>query len=372
MQLLRVPGILLLVLGVSLCVAGQRAARSVCDYYPPESRVRDLSLQGWFNWHDGPYVDDRDRSRSTDVVVDYGELSSSSSFGHTIDARAEIRGTSEGWTEELAGSASLRTHTNEDVFLVGALGLDASSVSGLELDVTGGIGSGRFRNVTPLAQAIRVQNELLDLGELLAPVGDDMLLELAQILGDVASTDDEKTIRVTERLVETGLTSGEQLGVRGLLAIEEIVGSQDQTRLCGRDIQARLGASARIAPQFDLAATGILLARFAAVPDPISQVDSDIEVKMRLAHPDELNVEADLSYTRRLPGSWSGRAEYRLVVDRMWTDRDLTTMAHRFSASLSTQVLTAVGLSFTGDAEYETGDEEISFTLTVQLEADLL
>ena len=164
----------------------------------------------------------------------------------------------------------------------------------------GGIGTGRFRDVTPLAQAIRIQNDLLDLGELLAPVGDDALLDLAQVLGEVGPTDDEKVVQLVERLIGTGLVPGNELGVRGLLAVEEILTSTE-TRLCGNDIQARLGASAMLSPTFNLSATGTLLVRYAAVPDPVSQFDSSAEAKIRLARPEEMSIESDISYARSLP-----------------------------------------------------------------------
>jgi len=366
--------IALVALALSLSIAGvaQRAARSVCDYYPPDSRVRDLGVQGWLNWYDGPYADDRERAISASLVADYADLSSSSTFGHTLDARAEVRGTAEGWTAALVGAGTLRSHLDEALFLVGALGLDADIDASLELDATAGIGSGQFRDVTPLARAITLQNDLLDLGELLAPVGDDVLLVIARILGEVRPTDDEKAVRIAETLVATELLTDEQLGIRGLLAVEEAVADDEPSRLCGRDVQARIGATARLLPDANFAAAGILVARLAAVPDPVSQFDSRAEAKIRLAHPDELAIDAEVSYERRLPDDWTARAEYRLAIDRMWTAPETRSVAHAVSASLTTQLPGSVGVTLAGEASYETGDEELSFTLTVHLEADVL
>lgn len=350
----------------------QSVGRSVCDYFPTESRIEDLSLQGWFSFYDGPYADDRERASSADLIMEYSRLYSSAALGHSLDARVEARGTLNDWLLELTGSGSLRRHLEDRFFLVGGLSTDGAWADRWEADLTGGVGTGRFRDVTPLAQAIRVQNSLLDLGELLAPVGEEVLLELAQILGDVSFTDDEKTIALSDRLLETDLTVGDQLSVRGLLVIEQIIGSEDQTRLCGRDIQARLGATLRLVPEWSLAATGIIHGRYAAVPDPISQIDAAAEMRVRLGHPNEFRVDSDVSYTRRLPGNWRLRAEYRLGIDRMWTDPEQTSVVHRLSGSLSTELFNSIGLSVSGDLEHRTGDEEISFSLAVQLEADLL
>ena len=350
----------------------QGATRSVCDYYPPDSHVRDLGLQGWLNWYDGPYADNRERAISASLVADYAGLSSSATFGHTLDARAEIRGTADAWTAALVSAGTLRSHLDEALFLVGALGLDADTDASLELDATAGIGSGQFRDVTPLARAITLQNDLLDLGELLAPIGDDALLAVARILGETGPTGDEKAVGIAEALVATELLAGEVLGIRGLLAVEEAVAADEPTRLCGRDVQARIGVTTRLLPDVDLAAAGVLVARLAAVPDPVSQFESRAEAKIRLARPDELAVDAEVSYERRLPDDWTARAEYRLVIDRMWTAPETRSVAHAISASITTQLAGSVGVTLAGEAAYETGDEEISFTLTIHLEANVL
>ena len=364
---------LFMVLSLSAITWG--AGLSVCDYEPPESRIADLSLLGSFNWVDGPYADDRNRSISASLVGDYTGIYSSASFAQALDARTEIWANDDDWTASLFGSGSLRSFFGDgkatDLFGVGAIGFSVSTRAGLELDLTGGIGTGRFRDVTPLAQAIWIQNELLDLGELLAPVSDDALLELAQILGAIDVTDDEKVVQLVDRLVATELVPGEDLGVRGLLAIEDIFVSGDETRLCGRDIQARLGVSALLVPEFSLAMTGILLARYAAVPDPVSQFDSSAEAKIRLAHPEQMNIQAEISYARRLPDGWTARAEYRLAMDRMWSDATAITISHVASGSLTTQILGSVGLSLVGSAQYHTGDEEVTLTLAVYMETDL-
>ena len=350
---------------------------SVCNYEPPESRISDLGLQGSFNWYDGPYADDRNRAISASLVGDYTGIYSSASFGQVFDARTEMRVDANGWTASLSGSGSLRSFfvaervVSADLFGVGAVGFDASTRTGLGLDLTGGVGTGRFRDVTPLAQAIWIQNELLDIGELLAPVTNEALLDLAQILGGVAQTDDEKVVLLVDRLVATELVPGDELGVRGLLAIEEILTSGDVTRLCGHDIQARVGVSAILYPEFSLATTGILLVRYAAVPDPVSQFDSSAEAKLRLARPEEMSVQTELSYTRRLPDGWTARAEYRLNIDRMWSDPTATVISHTASGSLTTQIFGSVGLSLVGSAQYHTGDEEATLSLTVYVETDL-
>jgi len=374
-------GVLLAFLVCLLSAVALGSTLSVCSYEPPESRISDLVILGSFNWYDGPYADDRNRAISASLVGDYRAMISSAAFEQAVDARTEIRADDNGWTADLSGSGSLSSffgadsmtgaRFSGDLFGVGAVGVSGSTRTGLEVDLTGGVGAGRFRDVTPLAQAIWIQNELLDLGELLAPVTDDTLLELAQILGGIEMTDAEKVVALVDRLATTELIAGGDLGVRGSLAIEDLLSSGDETRLCGRDIQARLGVSATVYPEFSLASTGILRLRYAAVPDPVSQFDSGAEVKIRLVHPEQMNIQANISYVRRLPDGWMARAEYRVIANRGWTLPGTTDVSHAASGSLTTQIFNAVGLSLVGSAQYHTGDEEITLTLALYMETDL-
>ncbi|MFC2078865.1 hypothetical protein ACFLSZ_02685 [Candidatus Bipolaricaulota bacterium] len=360
-----------LIILTTLSAGAQQFGSSACDYEPPESRVVDLGLQGAFNWYDGAFTDDRNRTISASLLSEFTSLFSSASSGWTLDGRAEVRLEGNAWSGNLAGSGSLSSFFDDDLFGVGALGFDASSDAGFELDLTGGVGKGRFRDVTPLAQANEIQNTLLDLGELLAPIADTTLLDLARILGEVGPTDEDKVVRLAERLVATDLIPGNDLGVRGLLAIESVLSSLDETRLCGYDVQARLGASAMFIPEFSLAATGILEARYAVVPTPVSRFRASAEAKFRLAHPDQLSVVADVSYSHRLPDGWTGRVDYRLGFDRLWSAADVISMSHAIFATLNVQIFGSTGLSLVGSGQYKTGDEEITLALSVFLEAEL-
>lgn len=347
----------------------QQHALSVCDYEPPESRIADLGLQGSFSWYDGPYTDDRNRLFAASLNADYSGLYSSESYAQQFDAWAEIRGKVSGWTVGVEGAGSILTFLDESLFAVGAFGVDVSNEIRVEIDLTAGIGTGRFRDVTPLARAIQIQDALLDLGELLAPVSNETLLDLAQILGEVGPSDDERIVSLVDRLVATQLLRGETIDIRGLLEIDRILAEAETSRLCGRDAQVRLGASAMLLPEARLSATGVLLARYALVPDPVSQVEASVETKLRLAHLEQLNIGADLSYVRRLPDGWTARAAYRTNVDRMWTDTEATLWSNAVSSSLTTQIFGSVGLSLVANAEYKTGDEELTFSLGVHLEA---
>jgi hypothetical protein len=369
---MRRPGLAIVMLVAafaSLVAHAQNGPLSVCDYAPPESRITSLGVQGSFSLYDGPYADDRARVLAASLAADYSGLDSSASFARQLDLRADLRGSTTTWSANVEGSGSVRTFWEGDLFGVGTIGVDASVASGVEVDLTAGVGKGRFRDVTPLAQAIRIQNALLDLGELLAPVANETLLDLARILGEVGLTDDERIVRIAERLELTDLTSGEELGVRALLKIETVLREAGAARLCGSDVQASLGAAAILLPEARLSATATILGRYALVPDPVSQVEARAELKTRLAALEQMSASAEISYARRLPEGWTARAAYSLDLDRMWTDAERTICGHTVSSSLTTKIFGDVGLSLVANAEYRTGDEEITFSIGVYVEA---
>jgi len=361
----------MLLLG-SLSGVAQRSLVDVCDYDPPESHVLDLLMQGSFNWYDGPYQDDRSRAVAGSLLAEFSRLDASSTYGATIDGRGEVRGTPDGWSASLTGSGSLTLPISGDTFGVAALGVDAASSAEIELDLTGGLGVGSFRDVTPMANAIRIQNALLDLGALLAPLNNDQLLSLARLIGEVGPDDEAKLSSIADLMAGTGLLPDEELELQGLLAVEEILESDGDTRLCGRDVQARVGASVILTPAVQVSAAGLLLARYAAVPDPVSQWEASAQLRFRVTRPEEMDVKADVSYDRQLPAGWTARGEYRVTVDRGWSDPSTVSLLHEASATLTTQLFDLVGLSLVGDIRHQTGDEELTVSLAIHIEADLL
>jgi len=368
MKRLMLVALLLVSLGGRSIDGPAQSVVSLCDYTPAESRVLDVRLQGSFQWYDGPLTDDRALSMSGSA--DYGFVYASSTTGRRLDAAVELRGNEAGWPFSARGDGDLKMFWNDDLFALAALGANASE-DGLEADLTIGMGVGRFHDVTPLAKAIRVQDALLDLGVLLAPLENEPLLALARIVGEVGPTKEDRTIAAADHLLATGLVRDGVLGVRGLLAMEEILTSAEGGRVCGRDVQARIGLSALLLPELSVATTGVLLYNLALVPDPISQITANASCKLRLARPGELSGDLSAAYTRRMPEGWTARAVYRLTVDRGWSRPGETRVGHVLSASLTTQLFGAIGLSFAGELRHETGDEEISSSLTVHLAYDL-
>ncbi len=342
--------------------------RSPCDYTPPESHLRELKLRGDVRWHDDAYADDRGSTLSGTLQTSFRLLSESPETGWGVDAQA--RTSLSGGILELAlsASASGRSYWENDLFGVGSLALSAELPARLDGDLTAGIGLGRFRDVTPLAQAIRVQNTLLDERLLVAPLPTRVLDELAAAFGAVGLSTTERLIRVEQVLIDSGLLEDGALGVPGLVSIIDIV-ERGEIRLCGWSIQARAGVRMMNYPTPRISEAIVLAANWAQVPDPVSQWTAAATWITDLRLAEAYTLEASLRYTRRLPGGWRAEGAYRFV--RRTGEDDEAEHRHLATGELRAELGRAVSLAITGELAHVTGYEEPAVTVSVHLTYDV-
>jgi len=354
-------------------VGGACAANplSPCDYAPAESSFVRLSTEGSLQWYDDAYTDDRGSSLSGSALADFRQIYDSGSFAYRVEASTELSLRPEDLQIEATVAGDYKRYFRDDVFTVGAVELSGDIADGFEANATGGFGAGRFRDVTPLAKAIKIQNAFLDAGILLAPVEEVILLEAAQTLGEVGPTQDEKIAQIEQLLLETGLVKDDDIGAMGLLRLEEIVVSLEEARLCGWDVQVRVGVSASAWPFEGLVDTLVLDWNWAVVPVPVLQWVANATLKLRPTQWEHYVAELELATSRRLQGNWRLRADYRLSYDHLWSDPD-PTVDHRLHASLLAEVAANLSVSLTGEIGYDTGDEEPTAMLTVHLAYDVL
>ena len=344
---------------------------SPCDYAPAESSFVRLSTEGSIQWYDDAYADDRGSSLSGSAVADFERIYDSGSFAYRLDANTELSLRPEDLQIEASIAGDYKRYFRDDVFTVGAVELTGDTADGFEADATGGFGAGRFRDVTPLAKVIRIQNAFLDAGILLAPLEEPILLEAAQTLGEVGPTQDEKIAQIEQLLLKTGLVKDDDIGARGLLRLEEIVASLEEARLCGWDVQARVGVSASAWPFEGLVDTLVLDWNWAVVPVPVLQWAASATLKLRPTNWQRYVADLELATSQRLGESWRLRADYRLSYDHLWSGED-PTVDHRLHASLLAEIAANLSVSLTGEIGYETGDEEPTAMLTVNLAYDVL
>ena len=117
------------------------------------------------------------------------------------------------------------------------------------IDVTPGVGSGRFIRVTPLAQAVRIQEFLIEEGVIKGPLPDETLIELAQVIerrdefeARYGDRYEVKWLKEMERIVlESGQFAHAGLGAVGSLRVYEVLFEERvNERYTGWDVRAGL------------------------------------------------------------------------------------------------------------------------------------
>ena len=359
---------------LSLTLGGTiRAAISTpCDYSPAESRLMSLTLQGNLQWLDDAFFSDAADMLTGGFSADFVRLFESLPFGYRLEGKTDLSFSAAAFSLDLTAGSNFKWYVRGDTFAIGAVDARYDGAEEMGLDITGGLGYGRFRDVTPLSRAIRIQNTLLDEGFLLAPLTDEVLQTMAQILGrvDVASSD--KLVVLEELLLETELVQRGDLGAKGLFLLEEIATAPMEARLCGWDVQLRFGVAASGFSPTRLSEAVVLSGNYAIVPDPVSQFQASARYLTRLADLDRYFLEGSLFYGRRFRENWRIRAGYDFSLDCLWDEAgEALEYDHSAWISLLGQLSANLSVAIDGELSYQTGDEELTKSLSVQFSYDV-
>ena len=237
-------GHVVMVLGawlVAFSVCG--LAISLCEFYSPVTQLSDLRLSFGYRYFDDAATADVDVN-SGRITLDYDQFTDSPDFGFTLFGTAELavdQLVPTGWLGH--GAGTFRYYLMEEVPLFAYGGLDASLATGQPqpgVDVVVGVGYGRFTDVTPLAKAVTIVDELIELDALAGPLSDEMLMEAGQVIGRrVEYGDIKELVADIETLIES--ETGAPLDARALLTIEEVVLAVGTDRKCGWAVQGGVG-----------------------------------------------------------------------------------------------------------------------------------
>ena len=348
---------------------------SPCAYTPAESRLTQLAVQGSFQLYDDPYRDDRNSAFTGTLQADFTRLLDSERFGYRLDGRGRIGLSPSGLDPQLQGSGSFKRYLSDadrgdDRFAVGAVEVRLARAALPYLNVTGGLGLGRFRDVTPLAKAIRIHDQLLDRGALLGPLPPEKLLEIAREIGRPGRSAGEVLERIESLIEATGLVGDEGLGARDLLEIEQILTSREEARLCGWEFQGGVG--------FEVSGAGpeapalhealVLSGRYAQVPDPLTQWTASARWTSGFDPLARYALQVTASYGRQL-ASGHLRLRYTFTRDRLSNEQPLDR--HQLSGTLTLPISLNFSLVIQGEIVYQTGFEEPAESLTVQFSYDV-
>ncbi len=349
------------------------ASQSPCDFTPAESHFAHLNIQASYQWFEDQFSPPHTSTSTGTLVLDSTEIYDSAASGYQLDGNARVAFGTTGLDLSLAGSGNLKSYLQQDTFEIGAVSVRYALTGGLEVELTGGLGKGRFHDVTPLAKAIRIQNRFLDEGILIGPMADELLHALAQSIGAVGPSSNELLATIEREIEATGLVQGGTLGAHALTEIESILASTEEARLCGWDVQARAGLAVTTVPQPKLSEAIALSWDYAVVPDPVSQWQASANWVSGLNFLDRYSFTVSASYGRRIGDNWRIRASYDFSRDLLWSTAHTTPFDHHLaSATFISQLSVQLGVTISLELEYETGYEQPTKTLTLHLSYDVL
>ncbi|MDD5220443.1 MAG: hypothetical protein PHV11_07745 [Candidatus Bipolaricaulis sp.] len=226
-----------------LGVATAAAAIGLCDYVSPETNLTDITFSfsyRYFNDAATPQVD----ASGGRAAIDFKQLYDSPDMGYTIAANGAIL------LEDLTPSSGLgsaagtfRYYLMDDAPLFGFGGLAATIASGQPkpgVNLTAGVGYGRFSDTTPMAKAFTIQDELAAAGTLSGELSEETLLAMADVIGQLAEY--ETVQDCAAAVVETiQAATGVTVEPREVLTVEEILVATGDERNCGWSVQGGIG-----------------------------------------------------------------------------------------------------------------------------------
>jgi hypothetical protein len=358
-----------LLLSLLLIVVAPPAAAGLplCDFTPAESRLTKLTFQGNLQLIADPSQQDHPRPVTGTLQGSFMQLMDSPLFGYRLEAEGDLNLSPTGIDPRLRATSSFKRYFREDFFNVGALDIESYATAPLVADLTGGLGRGRFRDVTPLAKATRIQNSLLDQGALQGPFGEKTLQELAKRLAQPGASLGELMEQLEKLIEATGLVTGGELGAEALLRIEQIATSSEEARLCGWEVQASLGLEMSGFPPARFNEALVVSWDYALVPDPISQwtVSARLISGFRLMA--DHSLQASIFYGRRIGEAWRVRLNYTFTRDRTGNPGSSGAVdRHQLTGKMVLQLSPEVNLTMNGELIQEEGYRWPLTNITVQ------
>jgi hypothetical protein len=363
---------LILGLAVTACsVIG--FGQPLCQFEMPESTIGTANLSFSYRHFDDGCTPGIDASNGW-LTGRLERLHDSPNFGYTMWVNTQIE--LETWVATSwlgSGSMSYRYYFAEELplFLYAGVRVDAATYfvqPGCE--VRSGIGIGRFRDVTPLAQAYRIVDELLRSGSIKhLPSRQDILRIAERIAGeDSFDTFDEYVSSVAE-LVRSVV--GGTLASSSVLEIRDRLENGAVERYCGAIVQYGVGFE--------------LVDPYRGTEDILYVVSGDVgralrpdaQLRCRLsvsgASEDflgENNSSLELIYDALLPNERGVRADY--TVQRAASGQSDEAVLFQSATVEYTLGVGTADLAFDLALSRESGDPKWSVDLSVSLALDLL
>jgi len=344
---------------------------SLCSYQSPETLLMDARTSFSYQYYDDANTPAIDVSTGR-VDFSFSRLRDTAIYGSVVRLNGNVGLTNflpSRWMGE--GEASFRYYVSKELPLFGFGGIHGITTTGqtqLGLDIQSGFGFGRFKDVTPLAKAMVIHQNLRASNAISKPLSDDVVMKIGQTIGSLSVVNPvENIVVMIESLVETVIDG--QLDARSLLMIEDVVMGSDPQRFCGFSAQAGLGYELLDpfgGPQGFLVA---LSADAAYAPDQNGQMQGHLGFSGPFDIANENTLTGTFSYEILITKSSSLDAGY--TFQRVQTVNLAPTTSHGISCNVVFKVASIdvlVGLSYTRS----TGDPGWSVGCSISASMDLL
>ena len=381
-----------LVLAMGIGSIGHGEEISLTEYEVPISSMEDLYVSFVYDYNDGP-VDDEGLDKTADDVTDKGRLSvvystfhESLPFGYAINVTgigARDGDAAEVYTHDLTGSIRgkkyfprRREDERNDAFGYGKLtASSATPYDNVASTVSIGLGYGRFINATPLARAIRIQEELGRENALKSPVPKEALLKLAMLL----TSDKQEEYRarhkevwekyyleaIEEVLVQSGAIQGDRLGAVPMVRIREVLDEVVHDRYYGFELSGGVGYElTQPYSEMDKDPVGELNVKYARPVGIRTQITEIVTVTTPFT--DILGKESSLLATTSL--SYEATRQVDLIASYLFNADNLRgegnfELNHSLNAGCVLYTEGRSSISITGSLHKAEGDEEITKAL---------
>lgn len=336
---------------------------SLCEYTPLQDQLQSLTLSGDYRYFEDRYLDDRGNASIGHIALQGIMWAEGPEWSYNITGSVRLEVTSQvTLSTMLMSEGSLRRYLDGNLFLLG--GVDTASApfqEGFIVRALGGIGAGRFRDVTPFAKAIQISQALQEAEILTQPLSDSELKSVADV---IARQPELGIVGVLEGIEQQ---IGKPLGVQGVIAIQDIVGSRE-SRFCGWDVTAAVGYTV-ISPTGETNALARVAANFATPPDAVSQVLAQARLYIPLPFTNNMWLTVSASYARLLMST----ANLNIAYSYNWAQlAGREHQAHNLDATLRLMVSPSWSTVVKGQASLATGYQELEWSFSIGFEYSLM
>jgi hypothetical protein len=305
--------VFLAMVGLLLSAGVSAAALGVCEYVSPETNLQSLGLSMSYRYFDdlGTLGVDSSGGRA---AVDYNRLFDSLEFGYTLAGDAELL-LADFLPTSWSGSATgtIRYYFMDDAPLFGFGGVDTSIATGQPqpaVHMSVGVGYGRFSDVTPLAKAFKIEQELMKADAITSPLGDTALMGIANVIGGTYASAKDQVAEVVNQIQSA---AGATLAPRQVLKVEDLVLETGDARYCGWAAEAGVGY--QLVDPYEQPQSFLITASADAafVPNPAGQMLFHAGLSGPVNILDENTLKIRASYDTVLCGTSSLQASYTLL-----------------------------------------------------------